>query len=361
MKPVTPLRTVFHLLVCSWLAILLMTSLHSLNAQDIHLSHIHASPVYLNPAMNGIFNGDVRTIMNVKSQWNTFTRGYKTAIASADMKLNKGFSFRDDMAIGAQVIADKAGDLDLSLTAFNFSFSYLKSLDASGAHILAMGFTAGLNQNRVDLSKAKTREAIDVDPHLSNPDFVSNFMYLDLSAGISWFLPLNVDDYIYLGASQWHLNRSMVSFMRDHSRARESHYLFPRSNLHGGASLRLGPLVTIKPSFIYMRQGPHEEVNLGTFFSLNYAERSYLKPEYKIHLGMWYRWSFGQANFHQDAVIASVRYDNKGTIYTFSYDINVSDLVSASRNMGGPELSIIHYLDLYRPDRTKFRVKCPDF
>ena len=360
MKPVFPLvgSTWGKFLYVSRFLLLILFA-HEVLAQDIHLSHIHASPVHLNPAMNGIFVGDLRLIANYRSQWNTFTKGYRSLMASTDMKLNQGIGLRDDMAVGFQAIGDIAGDLDFSLMSGNFSFSYLKSLDKSGSHILAVGVTTGIGQNRLDLSKAKTKEQFD--PYLSHPDFQNSFTYLDISAGISWFIPLTVDDFVYIGAAQFHLNRSRVSFLRKSVDTPDSYYLFPRTTFHGGASIRLGNLLTIKPSFIYLHQGPHEEINFGSFFSINHAERSYIKPEYNLHLGMWYRWSYRSSDFNRDAIVASVRYDNRDTIYTFSYDINVSDLVQASRAQGGPELSIIHYVDFYRPKRKKFKVKCPEF
>ena len=51
---------------------LLMTLV--LKAQDVHFSHIHASPTIMNPAMTGLFDGDLRLILNYRSQWNNFTK-----------------------------------------------------------------------------------------------------------------------------------------------------------------------------------------------------------------------------------------------------------------------------------------------
>ena len=70
------------------------------NAQDVHLSHIHASPTFLNPAMVGLMNEDLRLIGNYRSQWQTFNAGYRTMIASADMKAFRGFGLRDEFGAG---------------------------------------------------------------------------------------------------------------------------------------------------------------------------------------------------------------------------------------------------------------------
>ncbi len=360
MRPVFPLSTSWVPIMQYLLAIATCFCVPNiLCSQDIHLSHIHASPVHLNPAMSGIFRGDVRLIANYKSQWNAFTKGYRSFMTSADLKANRALGLRDDMSFGIQMVGDKAGDLDFSLMSGNFTFSYLKALNKDGSHILSIGLSGGFNQNRIDISNARLKEQID--PYLINPDFSNSRSYFDLSAGVAWFIPLTVDDFVYLGAARFHINRSQVSFLRRESEVPDSYLIFPRTTLHGGASIRMGRLLTIKPSFIYLHQGPHEEINLGSFFSLNHAERSYLKPEYSLHLGAWIRWSYRDGALNRDALVASIRYDNKDTIYTFSYDINVSDLVKASRSQGGPELSIIHYIDIIRPERKQFRLKCPEF
>ena len=69
----------------------------NLNAQDIHLSHIHASPTVLNPSLNGLFRGDTRLIANARTQWTGITNGYKTIVASVDRKL---FTMRNSDLVG---------------------------------------------------------------------------------------------------------------------------------------------------------------------------------------------------------------------------------------------------------------------
>ena len=52
---------------CSFIVSLLLLTVAE--GQDIHFSHIHASPMFLNPAMTGLINHDFRFISNIKSQW----------------------------------------------------------------------------------------------------------------------------------------------------------------------------------------------------------------------------------------------------------------------------------------------------
>lgn len=339
---------------------LFIIAVGQMNAQDVHLSHIHASPTFLNPAMTGLFKQDLRLIANYRSQWQTFTKGYRTFVASADMKAYRGFGLRDEVGLGIQLMSDQAGDLDFSNTSANLSMSYLKALNDDGSNFISVGFQAGIIQNRLNLADLRVFEE---DPSLNSPDFSNRINYFDVSAGIGWFAPLGLrDDYVYLGGAMHHINRAFVSFFdSENNDVEESLYLYQKYTLHGGASIRINRFSTLKPSFIFHDQGPHREFNLGTFFKIMKEYKTYIRPEYALYFGAWFRWSNKAGSFDRDAIIGSIRYDYKDFIFSFSFDMNISSLSKASRFLGGPELSMIKLFDFYRPERRRTRVKCPEF
>lgn len=345
---------------CRWAFLLFLFFLNYLptvSAQDIHLSHIHASPTYINPAMTGLFNGDMRLIANYRSQWEAFTNGFQTFLGSADMKLNQGFGLQDDIGAGIQISSDKAGDLDFSTVSANFTFSYLKALNGIGDHFISFGLSNGIVQNRLDLTNLRI---FDDDPYLNSSEFASQRTYYDLSAGLAWFVPLHRQDFLYVGGSIFHLNRALVSFHRDDRPPQPGSNLIPRYILHGGASLRVSNVAELKPSFLFFDQNPHRQFNVGTFLKITRETRSYLRPEYAFYAGFWYRWSIRNGEFNRDALIASLRYDFRNTVFSFSFDLNVSPLRKASNGFGGPELSIMHFIDFIRPERKRIKVKCPE-
>ncbi len=327
-------------------------------SQDNHFSHIHASPTFLNPAMVGLINEDLRMIANYKSQWQTFDKGFQTLVASGDMKAFRGVGLQDDIGVGLQIISDKAGDLSYQTMDVSLTFSYLKALNREGDHILSAGIRTGLIQNRFDPSKLKLFEQ---DPAINGESFSSNISYMDISAGVGYFIPLSRRNSMYVGVGAFHLNRAFVSFIKEYENLDESLYLFPRIVLHGGANLRINEFLTIKPSAIFVDQGPHREFNAGSFFRISKEVKSYLRPLWAIYAGAWVRWSAGSDGFHKDAIIAAIRYDWKNTVVSLSFDVNISDLAKVSNSLGGPELSLIQYLDFDRPERRRSKVKCPAF
>ncbi len=340
-----------------FVVVLLFSLAYQAKAQDIHLSHIHASPTYINPAMTGLFTGDLRFVANYRSQWQNFTNGFQTFLGSADMKLNQGFGLQDDVGAGIQVMSDKAGDLNFSTQSANFTLSYLKALNKLGDHFISFGISNGFVQNRLDLSAL---EIFDQDPFLQDAAFAGQNTYYDLSAGLAWFVPLRRDNYFYLGGSIFHLNQALVSLSQnDDHHGVDGTSLEPRKIVHGGANFRFNEYLTLKPSFIYFDQAPHKEFNLGTFLKITRETREYLRPEYAFYAGLWYRWSINDGEFHKDALIASLRYDFRRTVFSFSYDLNISPLQKASDGLGGPELSIMYFIDFIRPQRRRTKVKCP--
>ena len=58
-----------------------------LNAQDIHFSQYYASPMTVNPAYTGMFNGTYRVGANYRNQWASVSVPYKTFAAYADYGL----------------------------------------------------------------------------------------------------------------------------------------------------------------------------------------------------------------------------------------------------------------------------------
>src|SRR3546814_13591012 len=87
----------------------LMTALlggvaHGAFAQDPHLSQYYSSPLFLNPALTGMFNGEFRISGNQKTQWGSITNPYSTSVASFDALLD------NKLGVGVYELPQSAGD-----------------------------------------------------------------------------------------------------------------------------------------------------------------------------------------------------------------------------------------------------------
>ncbi len=335
----------------------------NLFAQDIHLSHIHASPTLLNPALTGLFGeGDMRFIVNARSQWQTVTNAYKTVAGSMDMKL---LNLRDRSILGGgiQFYADKAGDLGLSKTSIGFTLSMLKSLDRRGNSYIGFGIKTTRVSYGIDYSKMV---GVDIEPIIQNGDAPDNFNFMDITAGLTYSYTFDPFSSIYFGLSAFHLNEPNTSFF---NRAEEGgissdfyelEKLYRKVVFHGGGNIRMAKYLTAMPSFIFMDQGPHREISAGTFIKFM-KSASFRKSENSFYLGAWFRWYMENDLRGTDAMIVAIRADIKSTFITFSFDVNISTLSRASYGLGGPEVSVIHILGLSHNRHKSRKVKCPIF
>ena len=336
-----------------YIVVLLLLSF-AIKAQDVHFSHIHASPTMLNPAMTGLFDGDLRVIGNYRSQWNNFTNGYKTFSASADTKLVK-IGKHDFLGAGFQLYKDVAGDLDFKTSYGAFTFSVLKSLDDKGKNFISFGLQSAYMSNSVNYSNII---AFDNEPLVQGgaPDQIN---FWDLSAGLGWFYGIDRYNSVYLGLSLAHINEPRVSFLED--AGEDTDILKYRTfTIHGGADIRISDNSSLKPNFVFKDQGPHKEILVGTFWKYKKL-RTKLRQPASLYFGAWLRAYMEQDIRGTDAFIAAVRFDYKKTFITFSFDANISSLNRVSAGNGGPEISLIKIFDYEKKRRRSNKIVCPAF
>src|SRR5215213_9397359 len=88
--------------------LLLVFCLHEGKAQDINFSQFYELPLLRNPALAGLFTGDIKATAVWRNQWNSVTVPYKTQGLGLEVKFP--INDVDYLALGAQITNDKAGD-----------------------------------------------------------------------------------------------------------------------------------------------------------------------------------------------------------------------------------------------------------
>ncbi|MBK9479474.1 MAG: PorP/SprF family type IX secretion system membrane protein [Bacteroidetes bacterium] len=131
--------------------VLCLVVLHS-QAQDQHFSQFFNSPQNLNPALSGVFNGDLRIAANHKNQWRTLPVPYRTYSISADGKLPLGLK-NDYVCAGILFNNDKSGDGSFITNQAGISLAYLKKLNKDSSSFLSFGIQPSLISRSINLSK----------------------------------------------------------------------------------------------------------------------------------------------------------------------------------------------------------------
>ena len=287
---------------------------------------------------------------NYKSQWNNFTEGYNTAAAAFDVR---AVEFKNNIIGGGiSMYSDKAGDLDFSTNTVSINASFIQLL---GKNTWAsIGFKNSFTQSRVDFTQAKTFEI--------EPVFFSSLNYWDLSTGLALMHKYNNGNLVYGGASLFHVNGANVSFFNKVLKGSNDIPNIETQDrkvvLHGGADIKVNRNLTLKPTFIFMDQGPHREITIGSFVKYESNQNTMLSDKNaSISFGAWMRW-YSEINLKgADALITSVRMDMNGMFVTLSYDANISSLRAASKGQGGVELSVVKIID--HKTIAKRKISCP--
>jgi type IX secretion system PorP/SprF family membrane protein len=339
LKGLLPVWTVFTSLV--------LTS--GLKAQDPHFSQFFSSPLTLNPAMTGLFDGQFRVTGNYRNQWPTINNAFRTGTISFDMGLlEKRLPQNDRLGVGIMALNDRHVNGILNNSHIGVSAAYHKSLDENGFHRLTVGFQGTFTTKRLDVTQA------DFEDELTALGFTGvtqevfgnnrvNVGYFDLQTGLLYSGSTNGSNNFYAGASIYHVNRPNESFLGG------NFVLEQRLTLHGGGYFPVGQNKTIHTSLIHQRQAGATETVLGGALSVNASQDEYFPLE--VFAGAWFRL--------RDAVIPYVGVEFSGIRIGYSYDINVSSLSTASNRRGGSEISIIYVkkpVDWYRK-----KMNCPKF
>jgi type IX secretion system PorP/SprF family membrane protein len=334
-------------------ALVMMFGLVSgLEAQDPNFSQFFASPLTLNPAFTGKFDGLFRVAGNYRNQWPTINNAFITKTASADFHLLPNqMADIDRWGIGVLALNDQNGNGALTTNQFSLSTAFHKGLDENGYHQIGVGFQGSYTDKRLDVSK------LDFEDELTALGFTGatgeifpqnalNIKYFDINAGILYNGSTNGYNNFYLGASMYHINRPKETFQGG------QFYLNSRTTLQAGGRLPFGQFNAMHFSANYSFQSNANNLMLGGAYALNlnYDDENPVN----VYLGSWARF-----NNVADAIIPYIGIEFGDIQIGTSYDVNISSLQPASNLRGGIEISLIY---IKKPvDRDLKKLNCPKF
>lgn len=337
---------------------LLLSALHllllkTIAAQDPNFSQFFVSPLTLNPAMTGKFNGNFRIAGNYRDQWPAFTKAFITSTVSFDLGILKNrLSETDTWGVGIMAMTDKTANGVLSSNYVSLTTAYHKGIDENGLHQIGVGFQATYAGKRLDGTNLNFEEELDESGGWTYPSGEAidgrqvNLSYFDMNIGALYNGSTDGYNNFYFGASVYHINKPKESFTGD-----IFYILNPRFTVNAGGALPIGDLSkTVYLSSLFSRQAGATNIVAGGAigFLLNEKEEN---PT-NFYAGVWSRF-----NNVSDAIIPYVGLEFGGFRVGATYDINISSLKPATQSRGGMEISLIYIL---RPPGYK-AMPCPHF
>lgn len=308
--------------------------------QDIHYSQFNHSPLNINPALTGIFNGDLRFAGNFRDQWRSVAVPYTTFTVAFDTKLYPKRSDNHFWGLGVNFNYDLAGAVKLNLLHLTVSGSYTRIINQN--NLITAGVAIGGAQRAFKSSLATTDsqwEGLMFDQTLPIGESFANeaILFADVSAGLNYRLQANERTKIDIGAGAFHLNTPSQTFKQDNNVD-----LPIRMSIYGLGSLKLTNGLDLLLDAQYTFQGPHAEFVAGAGAKI-YLNQNRGK-ELALVLGANWRTA--------DAIIPKLEFHYKTWHLGLSYDINYSPFTSATNRRGGPELSISYRILKVKPLST---------
>lgn len=298
-----------------------------LAAQDFHFSQFYASPMSLNPALTGKFNGDMRLGGIYRVQWshvNTSSFLYQTPSFSADFNL-----FRRKLGLGLILLNDQTNNKTFNTLEGGLSASYKIITEKFG---ISFGLQGWYSQNYFDYNKV-SHSFRQTEPTAS--DLLRRF---DFNAGIFTDYKLENGNVIYGGIAAYHLLRPTDRF----SAATIQNATLPmKITAQLGADMIINDKLNIIPGLMYARQSSASQINTGA--TLAYYLRREEDNDMILYAGLWSRWN----EFKSQAIIPKIGYEIKKIRITAAYDMVTNSLGSevSAANSARPntfEVSIIY-------------------
>ncbi len=318
--------------------------------QDINFSQFYELPLLRNPALAGIFNGNVRFTAAYRNQWESVTAPYRTMALGSEVKFFKGFSAGDFITAGFQFTNDVAGDSKLKRTQFFPVLNYHKLLNEEHNTMIALAFMGGYVTENFDPTKLQFDDQfVNGSYSSSNPTnqtfSKTGFNYLDASTGISFSSLIRNNARFYIGAGLYHFTNPTLSFMNDNKVKLNKKYVF-----NTGVSAYTSTYNRIVIYADYFMQGGDRLLQGGFLYSHNF-DHTGDEARLSVSGGAVYRF--------KDAMIPVVKLNTNKLSIGLSYDVNTSKLKTASAYRGGFELTL-SYIDLWNGKNSDARkVECP--
>jgi type IX secretion system PorP/SprF family membrane protein len=315
-------------------------------AQDIHFSQFNMSPLNLNPAFTGFYDGEYRFGANYRTQWRTVPVPYNTFSGMADLRKPFTKIQGDYTGIGFLFNNDISGDGHYGTTQLYIPLSYIKKIKNDSTLLLSFGLQPGISNIGFRTNKLTYDNQYDGDaynPALSSGENYAQQArtYFDVNSGIAAQYLIKQRASVTAAFNFSHLTHPRVSYYKndeirlDLKSAAYLNFTYP-------VSLNLD-LVT---DVLFESQGKYRETVVGE--RVNYWINS--KENQSVNAGLYYRTG--------DAVIARLGYEHKAWQFGMSYDVNTSGFKAATNKKGAIEFSLIY---IFRKDKLfvpKKRV-CP--
>ena len=320
----------------------------TLLAQDIHYSQFYNSPLNVNPANTGVFNGDKRLNLSYRRQWSSVPVPWTTFSGSYDRKFYPKKDKNHFFSGGILFNYDREGNITkLNLSNFNVTGSFTSILNEN--NLITLGALIGYSTRGFSLTGLtwdKQWDGTSFDPTIDpGENFQSRRVsFLDLGIGANYRWQKSKRTKVDLGVGLLHLQEPGVAFVSG-----DDISLPRRLTLSGVGSFKVASKIDLQLQALGQFQGESDEFVFGGLGKFYVSQRR--GDEVEVHLGAGYRTS--------KSVFPILAIQYKQFYGAVSYDIDLSDFSDLHQRPAALELHFSYIIADVRPfKRAKV---CPIF
>ena len=333
-------------------------------AQDLQFTQFYTTPMSVNPALIGTFNGTYRIGLTYRDQWRSgLQKPYTSYAAGGDVKFELGEKRAVNpniAALGIQFFRDKIDVIDFNTNQISIAGAYHQSLNKKKNEYIGIGIQGSISQKAVNYEDLVFPDQFNAINGFTLPTGEvlppNNFGYLDLSVGVNYSISPSKKTRLNLGASIAHLANQNISFF-----AKEE-VINPdiatdvtigrRLAIHGSYAFNTSDFFTVDPRVLFVKQNQLSLINLSTLFKVKVpgseGRTFFAGPGVKIlNNGL---------NTGIESFILTAGLEFKGLLIGLSYDHNLRDITKFGSGLSTFEFSIIYLGDYENADAF-----CPTF
>jgi type IX secretion system PorP/SprF family membrane protein len=340
---------------------LLLAFVFNVKGQDLNFSQFYELPLLRNPALAGIFIGDIRVQSVYRNQWQSVTVPFRTSGLSAEVNFPVN-DYGHYVTTGLQILHDVAGDSKLSRVHVLPVLTYHAPINGDELYISG-SIMGGMVNSSFDPTGLKWDDQFvngQYNPNITTRQVINQTgkNYFDIGGGLALSGPAGGAMDFYLGLGLFHANNPTIAFNTEDIR------LGRKWAFNGGLTIQTSDWDRLtfygdyflqkagNPADSIVKVGGQNVFMMGGFYTTDLAQYD-TDDKISLSLGAVYRWA--------DAIAPVVRMDMKKWAVGLSYDINVSQLTMASGARGGFEFTLA-YKNAFTSRRIKsYRLNCVGF
>lgn len=329
-----------------WVIIFTLFS-YCAEGQDIHYSQFYNSPMNINPANTGVFNGDQRFIVSFRDQWRSVPVTWTTFSGNYDRKFYQKNKDNGFWSGGLLYNYDRQGDSKLNLNNINISASYTHLLNKQ--NVLTGGAMIGYSTRGFDQSSLRWDMQWTDGDYFSNLSSGENFdtervSFLETALGVNYRWQKTSRTKVDVGVGLFHLVQPKPNFEDG-----DVQKLPMRLAINAIANFKVIDKLDIQLHALDQIQSGYGEIVFGGLAKIYVNENR--GSQTRLDLGLGYRTS--------GSLFPTIAVSYNQFYLSGSYDIDLTEFGDIHGVRGGPEFHFTYIITSVKP--LKFFKNCPIF